>query len=146
MLLEGKKGLVFGVANDRSIAWAVAQEAARQGARVALAYQDGVLEKRVLPLPKSIESPAFGPCDATAEEQVRQILERCRAEFGEIDFLVHSIAFADREDLQGGFYTTRRDGFLKALEVSAYSLTLIVRLAVETAALKPQSSVVTMSY
>jgi enoyl-[acyl-carrier protein] reductase I len=146
MLLEGKRGLVFGVANDRSIAWAIAKESARNGAKLALPYQDQALEKRVLPLAASINAPAYGPCDATNEAHIRAAMDRCRSDLGAVDFLVHSIAFADRQDLQGGYFTTTRDGFMKALEVSAFTLTLMVRIGVETGTLKPTSSVVAMSY
>lgn len=146
MLLEGRRGVIFGVANDRSIAWAVAAEAARQGARVVLPYQDAALEKRVVPLARSIDAPALGPCDATDEAQVRDVLVRTRESHGEIDFLVHSIAWADRRDLQGGYLATSRDGFLRALEVSVYTLTLITRTAVDLGLLRPGGSVLTLSY
>ena len=120
--LSGKNGIVLGVANDRSIAWGIAQALSDAGARLALTYQGDRLKERVERLAVSLEDPVLLPCDATDDGQIEQVFEALRAEFGEISFLIHSIAFANREDLSGRFVDTGRDGFRIAMEVSAYSL------------------------
>ena len=127
--LAGKKGMVLGVANERSIAWAIAQSLADAGARLALTYQGDRLKERVERLADNLEDPLLLPCDATDDEQIEQAFESVREEFGEISFLIHSIAFANREDLSGRFVDTGRDGFRIAMEVSAYSLLPLVRHA-----------------
>ena len=142
--LSGKKGVVVGVANERSIAWGIASILSQAGARLALTYQNDRVKDRVARLAESLDGALTIPCDATDDAQIEDVFNRVREEFGDISFLVHSIAFAQREDLSGRFSDTSRDGFHIALEVSAYSLLPLVRHA---AALMPDGgSVVTMTF
>ena len=127
--LSGKHGVVFGVANERSIAWAIAQSLSAAGARLALTYQGDRLKERVERLSTSLADPVLLPCDATDDQQIEEVFESLGREFGEISFLIHSIAFANREDLSGRFVDTEREGFRIAMEVSAYSLLPLVRQA-----------------
>ena len=127
--LTGKNGLVLGVANERSIAWAISRALADAGARLALTYQGDRLKERVERLAVSLDRPVLLPCDVTDDEQIDQVFEELSREFGEISFLVHSVAFANREDLSGRYVDTGRDGFRLALEVSSYSLLPLVRRA-----------------
>ena len=127
--LSGKNGIVLGVANERSIAWSIAQSLSDAGARLALTYQGDRLKERVERLSTSLDDPVLLPCDATDDGQIEEVFEALGREFGEISFLIHSIAFANREDLSGRFVDTGRDGFRIAMEVSAYSLLPMVRHA-----------------
>ena len=127
--LSGKKGIVFGVANDRSIAWGITQALAQAGARLALTYQGDRLKERVEGLAANLDGALTLPCDATDDEQIAEFFESLKEEFGDISFLVHSIAFANREDLEGRFVDTGREGFRLALEISSYSLLPLVRHA-----------------
>ena len=127
--LDGKKGLVLGVANERSIAWAISQALSDAGAQLALTYQGDRLRERVERLSDSLRDPLILPCDATDDGQISRVFDSLAKEFGEISFLIHSIAFANREDLSGRFVDTGRDGFRIAMEVSAYSLLPLVRHA-----------------
>ena len=127
--LSGKKGVVFGVANDRSIAWAISQILAEAGAQLALTYQNDRLKDRVARLADTLDGAITLPCDASDDEQIESVFRDVGAAFGEISFLVHSIAFANREDLAGRFADTGREGFRVALDVSAYTLIPLVRHA-----------------
>ncbi len=127
--LSGKNGIVLGVANERSIAWAITQALSDAGARLALTYQGERLKERVERLATSLDSPVLLPCDATDDGQIEQVFQSLNSEFGEISFLIHSIAFANREDLSGRYVDTGREGFRIAMEVSAYSLLPLVRHA-----------------
>ena len=142
--LSGKKGVVVGVANERSIAWGIASILSQAGARLALTYQNDRVKDRVTRLADSLDGALTMPCDATDDAQIEDVFSQVREAFGDISFLVHSIAFAQSEDLAGRFSDTSRDGFHIALEVSAYSLLPLVRHA---AALMPDGgSVVTMTF
>ena len=143
-ILAGKKGLVVGVANERSIAWGLARRAASAGAELAFTYQGEALLKRVQPLAQSVGSNLLVPMDVTDEAQVDAAFDAVSKEFGSLDFLVHSIAFADREDLKGRTLDTSRDGFLMAMEISVYSLLHLVR-KVEPM-MNEGGSIVTMTY
>lgn len=127
--LSGKKGVVFGVANDRSIAWAISQILAEAGAQLALTYQNDRLKDRVARLADTLDGAITLPCDASDDEQIERVFRDVGAAFGDISFLVHSIAFANREDLAGRFADTGREGFRVALDVSAYTLIPLVRHA-----------------
>src|SRR5689334_60274 len=120
--LAGKTGLVVGVANKRSIAWAIAQAAAAEGARVALTYQGERLEENVRELAAGLNEPLVLPCDVTNDAQIARVFEEVDRSFGGLDFLVHGAAFAEREDLSNPFVQTTREGFKLALDISAYSL------------------------
>lgn len=143
-LLKGKKGLVIGVANHRSIAWGVAQNAAAEGAELGFTYQGEALEKRVRPLAATVDSRFIEPLDVTDEAQVAAVFDKVKQEWGKLDFLVHSVAYADRNDLKGRTIDTSRDGFLKALEISAYSLIALARAAEPL--LRPGGSIIAMTY
>ena len=127
--LSGKRGVVFGVANDRSIAWAIARALGEAGAQLALTYQNDRLKERVVRLADTLEGAITLPCDATDDEQISALFAQVAEEFGDISFLVHSIAYANREDLAGRFADTGREGFRVALDVSAYSLIPLVKYA-----------------
>jgi enoyl-[acyl-carrier protein] reductase I len=128
-LFQGKRALVFGVANERSIAWGIARALHEAGAECAFTFAGEVLEKRVRPLAESLDSPLIMPCDVTRDDEVQAVFGQLRDHWDGVDVLVHSIAFANREDLEGRFLDTSRDGFLKALDISAYSLVLLARHA-----------------
>jgi len=127
MLLHGRQGLVLGVANKRSIAWAIAQSAAREGARLAFTFQGEAVEKNVRELAGTLRRSMVFPCDVTDDGQVALLFDGLGREFGRLDFLVHCIAFANRKELEGEFSQTSRDGFRVAHDVSAYSLVGLVR-------------------
>jgi enoyl-[acyl-carrier protein] reductase I len=127
MLLEGKRGVVLGVANKRSLAWAIAQATARQGARLALTYQGERLEENVRELAQALEQPLLVPCDVTRDEDLDALGESLQKVFGGVDFMVHSVAYALREELDGEFVNTSREGYRMAQDISSYSLTALTR-------------------
>ena len=131
MLLQGKKGLITGVANKRSIAWAIAQAAHREGAQLAFTYQGARLKGSVEELANSLggNSPLF-ECDVANEAQIDAAFQGIKSAFGTLDFLVHAVAFAKREELEAEYLSTSRDGFKLALDISAYSLTALAQRAV----------------
>ena len=144
MLLEGKHGLVVGVANKRSIAWGIAQAAHREGARLAVTYQGERLEKNVRKLAEELRNPLLLPCDVSRDEDLKAVAQGVGREFGRLDFVVHAVAFALREELDGEFLATSREGYRVAQDISSYSLTALAR---ETAPLMTEGgSVVTLSY
>jgi enoyl-[acyl-carrier protein] reductase I len=144
-MLKNKNGIIFGVANKRSIAWATAQALHEAGARLAFTYQGDRLKDNVAGLTK-VEMPAAPllPCDVAKQEEVAETFKRVGAEFGQLDFLIHSIAFAPREALEGEYLKTDREAFLTALEISAYSLTQLARAAAPL--MTDGGSIVTMSF
>lgn len=142
--LSGKNGIILGVANERSIAWAIAEILGQAGARLALTYQNDRLKDRVARLAETLNDGLLVPCDATDDQQITDMFQQVEQSFGEISFLVHSIAFANREDLARPFSETGRDGFRLALEVSAYSLIPLVKHAAPL--MKNGGSVVTMTF
>jgi len=143
-LLDGKNALVFGVANDHSIAWGIARALHDEGATVGFSSVESLIEKRVRPLATSIGATFVEPCDVQSDEQIRAVMDKWRAAHGQLDILVHALAFAKREDLAGGFVDTSRDGFALALDVSAYSLVALARAA--RPYLRPGSSILTLTY
>jgi enoyl-[acyl-carrier protein] reductase I len=143
-LLEGKKALIFGVANDHSIAWGIARAFHAQGATVGFSSIESLVERRVQPLAESIGATFVEPCDVQDDAQVAHIFERWGEVHGELDILVHALAFARREDLTGAFVDTSRDGFTTALDVSAYSLVALTRAALPRMA--AGGSILTLSY
>jgi enoyl-[acyl-carrier protein] reductase I len=145
MLLQGKKGVVVGVANKRSIAWGIAQAAAREGARIAFTYQGERLKENVEELAKPIEGSILLPVDVTKDDDIKAMAETLKKEFGEIDFLVHAVAFAKPEELDGNFVDTSRDGYALAQDVSAYSLVALTRALLPLMEGRP-ASVITLSY
>lgn len=143
-ILDGKKALVFGVANDHSIAWGIARALHEAGASVGFSSVESLIDRRVRPLADSIGSTFVEPCDVTSDEQIRTVFEKWRSAQGDLDILVHALAYARREDLDGAFADTSRDGFALAMDVSAYSLVALVREA--RPLLRPGSSVMTLTY
>src|SRR4051812_23803878 len=144
---EGKRGLVFGVANKRSIAWAIAKRLADGGAQLAFTYQGERIEKGVRELADSVSSPLVTSCDVRSDEDVTRVFEEAGEIFGgQLDLLVHSVAFAAAEDLEGRFTDTPRDRFWMALDVSAYSLVACARLAEPLMEAAGGGSILTMTY
>lgn len=125
-LLSNKTALIFGLANDRSIAWGIAQAFAREGAQLGFGYHP-MVEKYARPLAQSLGVDFFEPCDVASDEEIRAIAEKARAAFDGIDILVHSIGFARREELSGPYYKTSREGFHTAMDISVYSFTALAQ-------------------
>jgi enoyl-[acyl-carrier protein] reductase I len=144
MLLEGKKGLVIGVANKHSIAWAIAQSVASQGARLLFNYQNERLKQNVEELAATVPGAKAFACDVGSDTEIASLMQQVQKEFGRLDFLVHSLAFAPREELTGQFINTTRQGFATALDVSAYSLVAVARAAMPL--MTEGGSIVTLSY
>src|SRR5260370_15566733 len=144
-ILQNKQGIIFGVANKRSIAWATAQALHKAGARLAFTYQGDRLKDNVEALTKAEmpDSPLLS-CDGTRQDEVDETFKRLATEFGGLDFLIHSIAFAPREALEGEYLKTDREAFLTALEISAYSLTQLARAAAPL--MTDGGSIVTMTF
>jgi enoyl-[acyl-carrier protein] reductase I len=144
MLLDGKKGLIIGVANKHSIAWAIAQSAAGQGAQLIFNYQNERLRENVEELVATMSGAKAFPCDVGSDTEIAALMQQVQKEFGRLDFLVHSVAFAPREELTGQFVNTTRQGFATALDVSAYSLVSVTRAAMPL--MTDGGSVVTLTY
>jgi enoyl-[acyl-carrier protein] reductase I len=143
-LLTGKRGIIFGVANDMSIAWGIAQKLKEEGAELAFTYLNEALAKRVRPLAESLGSTLILPCDVASDAEIEAVFATLKQEWGTIDFVVHAVAFANREDLKHPFSQTSRDGFKLAMDISAYSLVAVTRYAVP---LMPDGgSIVTLTY
>ena len=143
-MLENKIGMIFGVANKRSIAWACAEAAAAHGAKLAFTYQGERLKENVEKLAADLPDSLIVPCDVTDQEQVKAAFVAVKKKYGRLDFLIHSIAFAPREALEGEFVATTREAFTTALEISAYSLTQLAQAA--SPLMTDGGSIVTMSY
>jgi enoyl-[acyl-carrier protein] reductase I len=143
-LLEGKNALVFGVANDHSIAWGIAKALHGEGASVGFSSIDALIDRRVRPLAESIGSTFVEPCDVQSDADIERVFARWGESNEAIDILVHALAFAKREDLSGDFVETSRDGFALAMDVSAYSLVALTRAA--RPYLRQGSSVMTLTY
>lgn len=144
--LAGKNALVLGVANERSIAWAIAQALAREGATLGLTFLGESLERRVRPLAAEIGADFVLPCDVSDDTQINALFSEISSRWGGLDVLVHAIAFANREDLQGRFVDTARGGFRLALEVSAYSLVALSRGAEPLLRERGGGSILTLSF
>jgi enoyl-[acyl-carrier protein] reductase I len=144
MLLDGKNGLIIGVANKHSIAWAIAQSAANQGARLLFNYQNERLRENVEELAATMPGAKAFACDVGNDAEIVSLMQQVQKEFGRLDFLVHSVAFAPREELTGQFVNTTRQGFATALDVSAYSLVAVTRAVAPL--MTDGGSVVTLTY
>ncbi len=143
-LLEGKKGLIIGLANNKSIAWGISQCCYEHGAELGFNFQNEVLEKRVRPLVEPLGAKFIEECTADNDESIIKFFDKVEKDFGKIDFLVHSIAHANGDDLKNRFHLTSREGFKHALDVSAYSL---IRLVAEAKRVfNPGASVIAMTY
>lgn len=144
-LYTGKKVLVFGVANERSIAWGIVKAMHAAGAEIAFTYAGEALEKRVRPLAASLGSTFVEPCDVTKDEELDAVFDKIGATWGELDVLIHAVAFANREDLEGRYLDTSREGFRLAHDISAYSLVAMTKRAMPYLK-KKQGTVLAMTY
>ena len=142
--MSGKRGLIMGVANERSIAWGMALALAEHGAELAFTFQGEALEKRVRPLADKIGSKIILPCDVTDEASLDKTFETLKKEWGSIDFLVHAIAFSDKNELDGAYLDTTRDNFLKTMDISVYSFTSVAQRAAPL--MNEGGSLVTLTY
>jgi enoyl-[acyl-carrier protein] reductase I len=143
-LLRGKTALVFGVANERSIAWGIAKAFHEHGATLGISYAGEVLERRALPLAESIGCTFIEPCDVTRDDEIQRVADRAAEKFGQVDILVHAIAFAGRELLTGPYYNTGRAGFLQTMDISVFSFTALTKAFQPI--LRPGGSLLTMTY
>src|SRR5260370_14668473 len=129
MLLNSKIGVVFGVANKRSLAWAIARRASEEGAQIILTYQGERIEENVRELAEGLADPLILPCDVSKDQELEAVFSEIKARFGGLDFMVHAVAFALREELEGEFVNTSREGHRIAQDISGYSLTAMARHA-----------------
>jgi enoyl-[acyl-carrier protein] reductase I len=143
-LLQGKRGLIMGVANDRSIAWGIASACAAHGAELAFTYQGDALHKRVKPLAESVGSTLVLPCDVTDQASIDAVFQTLEREWGRLDFLVHGIAFSDKNELDGLYLNTTRDNFLRTMDISCYSFTAVAQRAVPL--MRDGGSLLTLTY
>ena len=143
-IMHGKRGIVMGVANDRSIAWGIADAIAKQGAEIAFTYQGEALHKRVSPLAESVGSSIVIPCDVSSDEAIDETFNLLKKKWNSIDFLVHAIAYSDKEELKGEYIDTTRENFYKTMDISVYSFTAVAQRA---AAMMPNGgSMITLTY
>ena len=143
-IMYGKRGIVMGVANDRSIAWGIADAIAKQGAEIAFTYQGEALQKRVAPLAESIGSNIVIPCDVSSDGAIDETFNLLKEKWESIDFLVHAIAYSDKEELKGEYIDTTRENFYKTMYISVYSFTAVAQRA---AAMMPDGgSMITLTY
>ncbi|MDZ5698850.1 MULTISPECIES: enoyl-ACP reductase FabI [Phyllobacteriaceae] len=143
-LMAGKRGLVLGIANSRSIAWGIAKACAAEGAELALTYQGEALKKRVEPLAAELGATVIGHCDVTDLSTIEAIFEEVRKRWGKLDFVVHAIAFSDKDELTGRYVDTSRDNFLRTMDISVYSLTAVAKQAEPL--MSDGGSILTMTY
>jgi enoyl-[acyl-carrier protein] reductase I len=143
-LMQGKRGLIMGLANDRSIAWGIAQAVAGQGAALAFSYQGEALKKRVEPLAETLGKPMLFECDVSSDASIDALFQALAGEWGQIDFLVHAIGFADKNELRGRYVDTSRAGFALAMDISVYSFTAVCQRA--AAMMGPGGSLLTLTY
>ncbi len=143
-LMKGKRGLIMGVANNKSIAWGIAQAVHAQGAEIAFTYQGEALEKRIRPLAESVGSDIILPCDVTNMESVDHVFTTLEKKWGKLDFVVHAIAFSDKEELKGRYVDTSRDNFLRSMDISCFSFTAVCKRAAPL--MTDGGSLVTLSY
>ena len=143
-LMSGKKGLVMGVANDRSISWAIAKKAYEYGAELAFTYQGDALGKRVIPLGESVGSNIILPCEVSEASSIKNVFEKINREWGKLDFVIHGIAFSDKEELKGQYIDTTRSNFTNTMEISVYSFTEVSKFAVPL--MNEGGSLLTLTY
>ena len=143
-VMAGKRGLVMGVANERSIAWGIAKTAAEHGAELAFTYQGDALLKRLEPLAQSVGSDTIMQCDVTEDRSIEEAFALIRKKWGKLDFLVHAIAYSDKEELKGEYVNTTRDNFLRTLDISCYSFTSVAKHAAHL--MENGGSLLTLSY
>ncbi|MCI0521430.1 MAG: enoyl-ACP reductase [Chloroflexi bacterium] len=143
-LLEGKTALVFGLANDRSIAWGILKAFHEHGARLGISYAGEVLERRVRPLAEQLGCAFVEPCDVTSDEAIQNVADRAAQDFGSVDILVHAVAHANRDELTGPYYNTSRAGFHMAMDISVFSFTALARAFQPI--LRPGGALLTLTY
>jgi len=143
-LMAGKRGLVMGLANDKSIAWGIARAVAAEGAELAFSYQGEALKKRVDPLAAQLGSSLVLPCDVSEESSIDALFQTLRQEWGSLDFVVHAIGFSDKDQLRGRYADTTRDNFLMTMDISVYSFTAVARHA--SAMMPNEGSLLTLTY
>jgi enoyl-[acyl-carrier protein] reductase I len=146
MLLQGKLGLVLGIANKRSLAWGIARSVTREGARLAVTYQGERLEENVRELAQELTDPLILPCDVGKDADLDALAAKVKQEFGGLDFVVHAVAFALREELDGEFLNTSREGYRVAQDVSSYSLTALAKRTVPLMEGRGGGAIVTLTY
>ena len=143
-IMKGKRGIVMGVANDRSIAWGIAEAVAKQGAEIAFTYQGDALEKRVRPLAEKVGSNIIIPCDVSSDKAIDETFNLLKEKWDTIDFVVHAIAYSDKEELKGEYVDTTRENFYKTMDISVYSFTAVAQRA---AKMMPNGgSMITLTY
>ena len=145
-ILQGKKGLIMGVANNKSIAWGIAEEAKKYGAELAFTYQGEALKKRVEPLAKSVNSDIVIPCDVTDDESVKNVFVELEKKWGKLDFVVHAIAYSDKEELRGKYLDTSDNNFTNTMNISAFSLVKVAKHAENLLKKSDSGSIITLSY
>src|SRR3954468_18780782 len=143
-LMKGKRGVILGVANNRSIAWGIAKACQAQGAEIALTFQGDALKKRVEPLAAELGAELLGHCDVTDAATIDAVFDRVKEKWGKIDFVVHAIAFSDKNELEGRYVDTTADNFSKSMLISCYSLTAVAQRAEKM--MSERGSIVTLSY
>ena len=143
-VMHGKKGLIMGVANDRSIAWGIAAKLAEQGAELAFTFQGEALQKRVTPLAASVGSDLVMPCDVTDEVSMDAVFSTLKQKWGKLDFALHAIAYSDKEELKGGYVDTSRQNFQRTMDISVYSFTAVAKRA--AAMMNDGGSMLTLTY
>ena len=144
MLMKGKRGLIMGLANDKSIAWGIAKQCADAGAELVFSYQGDALKKRVAPLAESVNSKFLLDCNVENKDDIKKTFEEIKKKWGQIDFVVHAIAFSDRAELSGQYIDTSRENFTKSMLVSCFSFTEIAKEASKI--MKSGSSMLTLTY
>ena len=127
-MIKGKKGIIFGIANDHSIAWGIAKQLYSNGAELAITYQNDILLKRVKPLAKKVDSNTLIECDVNNEDHIKKAVEQIKNKFGKIDFIIHAVAYSDKNELNGRYIDTSKNNFINSLSISCYSFTKIAKL------------------
>ena len=143
-LVKGKKGLIMGVANERSIAWGISQKLAEAGAELAFTYLGDALKKRVIPLAEKLNSNITFSCDVEKKEEVVKLFEDIKTKWDQIDFVVHAVAFSDRAELSGAYLNTTRENFLRSMLISCFSFTEVAKESSKI--MKTGGSMITLSY
>ncbi|HCS69651.1 MAG TPA: enoyl-[acyl-carrier-protein] reductase FabI [Rhodospirillaceae bacterium] len=143
-IMAGRRGLVLGVANDHSIAWGIARTLSQHGADIAFTYQNDAIAKRVTPLAASLGSTLVLPCEVEDQASIDSVFQRLKAEWGGLDFVVHAVAYSDKDELKGKYLNTSRDNFLRTMDVSCYSFTALARAAADM--MGEGGSLITLTY
>ena len=143
-MIEGKKGIVIGIANDHSIAWGIAKQLNANGAQLAITYQNNTLLKRVKPLADKVKSDILVECDVNNEDHLQNTFTQIKKGFGEIDFIIHAVAYSDKKELNGRYVDTSKDNFINSLSISCYSFTRIAKIFQPI--INPGGSLVTLSF